>query len=89
MSKEQLIDAIFNILVQYEHASSPDFEVTEQMYKAYLDRMYVWFVGYGNESVATCIKGLYCLGLNATHDTVKRNVFHMIAILEKEAQYGF
>ncbi len=84
MNKEQRIDSIFNILIQYEHAIDSKFDVTEEMYQAYLDRMHVWYLGYGNMVVATCIKGLHELGLTATHETVKRNVFHMIDILEKE-----
>lgn len=84
MDKKHRIDSIYNILIQYEKIFEENSGVTEETYKSYLDRMYVWYLGYGNDSISTCIKGLFSLGLNANHDTVKRSVFHMIGILDRE-----
>lgn len=84
MNKDERIDSIFNILVQYEKIFEKESTVTEETYKNYLDRLYVWYLGYGNETISNCIKGLYNLGASAEHDTVKRNVFYMIRVLGKE-----
>lgn len=84
MDKQQRINSIFNILFQYEKIFEEDSETTEETYKSYLDNLYVWFLGYGNDEIATNIKGLYKLGVLASHDTVRRNVFHMINILDNE-----
>lgn len=86
MSKEQRINSIFNILVQFEKIFESNSSVTEETYKNYLDRMYIWYLGYGNQEIATCIEGLHELGAKAKHDSVKRSVFHMIDVLEKEAR---
>jgi len=84
MTKEQRIDAIYNILVQYEKMKTPESEVTLTAYLGYLDRLYIWYLGYGNEEICDFIKGLYKLGDTAEHDSVKRIVFHIITILERE-----
>lgn len=84
MSKEQRINAIFNILVQFEKIFESNSSVTEETYRNYLDRLYIWYLGYGNEEIATCIEGLYNLGAKAKHDSVRRSVFHIIDLLNKE-----
>ncbi len=86
MDKRHKIDSIFNILFQYEKIFEEDSDVTEETYKNYLDNLYVLFLGYGNDEIAMNIKGLYRLGVSAPHDTVRRNVFHMIGILELEEE---
>lgn len=86
MIKNKKIDKIFNILVQYEKIKDNESEVNENSYKNYLDRLHTWYMGYGNEEITIAIEGLYNLGAKATHDSVKRTVFHLIAELEKEME---
>ena len=88
MNKQQSIDDIFNILVQYEKIDDPNAKGTEETYRNYLNRLNVWYLGYGNEEIRYAIEGLYRLGKFASHDTVKRMVFYMIDILDKEAEYN-
>ena len=83
-TKEKRIHDVFEILRQFETLSQPDGFVTEQTYLNYLDRLYVWYLGYGNEDIYNALKGLYTLGVKASHETVKRTVFHIISILDKE-----
>lgn len=85
MNIEQKINEIFNILVQFEKIEEKDSGVTENTYKSYLDRLYIWYLGYGNDEIAIGIKGLYDLGKKANHDSVKRIVFHMIDLLNRKA----
>lgn len=84
VKKERIINELFNILVQFEKIEENNSGVTEETYKHYLDRLYVWYLGYGNNEIAFSIKGLYDLGKFAKHDSVKRVVFHMIDIINKE-----
>lgn len=84
VKKEQMINELFNILVQFEKIDEFDSGVTEETYKNYLDRLYVWHLGYGNNEIAFSIKGLFDLGRTAKHDSVKRVVFHMIDVVNKE-----
>lgn len=84
VKKEQMIDELFNILIQFEKIDEFDSGVTEDTYRRYLDRLYIWYLGYGNNEVAFGIKGLFDLGKSAQHDSVKRVVFHMIDIVSKE-----
>lgn len=87
MSNSSKIDVIFNILIQYEKIFQDDSDVTEESYKAYLDRLYVIYKGHDKEEISLAIKGLYNLGSNAEHSSVKRIVFHIIDILKKEEEY--
>ena len=88
MAKEQKINELFNILVQFEKISDPNSPTTEFTYKNYLDRLYTWYFRYGNQEIATYIEGLYKLGASAKHDSVRRVVFHMISVLNKEMRNG-
>lgn len=82
MVKEQKINEIFNILVQYEKVG---IEINEEDYVSYLDRLYTWYSGY-NEEIAVGIKGLFKLKMEANHDSVKRMVFHLISLIEREGE---
>lgn len=84
MTKRERIKSIYKILRQYEKIGQPGSNVTVETYKNYLDRLYVWYLGYGVEEIYIGLKGLYMLGDTASHDTVKRMVFHIIDILKKE-----
>lgn len=86
MTKEKKINCIFLILVQFEQLQKNEDGVTEDSYKNYLDRLNVWYLGQGNEEIGYIIEGLKKLGKQATHDVVKRSVFHIISILDKEVQ---
>lgn len=84
MTKKERIDGIFNILVQFEKIGEDESQVTAETYNNYLDRLTVWYMGYGNDEIVCGIKGLHELGAEANHDTVRRMVFHLIDILDKE-----
>lgn len=86
MTKEKKINCIFLILVQFEQLQKNEDGITEDSYKNYLDRLNVWYLGQGNEEIGYIIEGLKKLGKQTTHDTVKRSVFHIISILDKEVQ---
>lgn len=86
MDKEKKIGELFNILIQFEKISEPNSNVNEYTYKGYLDKLYIWYRGYGNMEIANYIRGLQELGESADHDSVRRTVFHMISVLKKE--YG-
>lgn len=82
-TKEHKIGELFNILIQFEKIGS-DENVTETTYRAYLDRLKTWFVGFGSQEISGTLDGLEQLGASAKQATVKRAVFHMISVLNKE-----
>ena len=82
MDKEKRIDEIFNILVQFEKVG---LDIKEDDYLSYLDRLYTWYSGY-NENIACGIKGLFNLAMEIDHDSVRRMVFHLISLVEKEVE---
>ena len=84
ITKKQCIDSIFYILVQFEQMMNPDIDVTEETYKNYLDRINIWYLGRGNEEIGYAIEGLKKIGKEASHETVRRTVFHIISLLDKE-----
>lgn len=84
VTKKQRIDSIFYILVQFEQMFKPETDVTEKTYRNYLDRINVWYLGKGNEDIGYAIRGLKKLGKKAEHDTVRRVVFHIISLINKE-----
>ena len=84
MFKKERIDRIYEILIQFEKLQSQETNVTEASYRNYIDRLVTWYIGYGNEEIEYALKGLYKLGIHAEHDTVRRIVFHIIDILDKE-----
>lgn len=82
MDKEKRIDEIFNILVQFEKVG---LDIKEEDYLSYLDRLYTWYSGY-SENIACGIKGLFNLAMEIDHDSVRRMVFHLISLVEKEVE---
>ena len=86
VTKRQRIDSIFYILVQFEQMMDDSTDVTEETYRNYLDRVNVWYLGRGDEEIGYAIEGLKKMGKEVHHDTVRRVVFHMIDILNKEVQ---
>lgn len=83
MTKSQMIDSIFNILVQYEKVYDNNSKVQLIDYLNYIDKLYTFFNGYNSE-IAIMLKGIYNLKEQNEHDSVKRAVFHMISLLQKE-----
>lgn len=87
MSRNKRIDGIYKILPMYEDAvNSPELF---DNYMAYLSRIHIRYMGYGNKEIAESIKGLIELQDCVDHHDVHRVVFHMISLLEKEDdKYG-
>ncbi len=84
VTKKQRINSIFYILIQFEQMIDGSTDVTEETYRNYLDRVNVWYLGRGDEEIGYAIEGLKKMGKDVSHETVRRIVFHMIDILNKE-----
>ena len=84
MVKKERIDRIYEILIQFEKLQKNELNTTEDSYKSYINRLITFYIGYGNEDIEYCLRGLYKLGDKANHDTVRQIVFHIIDILDKE-----
>ena len=84
MTKKERIDRIYEIVIQFEKLQCKESNVSELSYNNYIDRLVTWYIGYGNEEIEYALKGLYKLGAQAEHDTVRRMVFHIIGILDEE-----
>lgn len=82
--KEKMISAIYKILLLFEDISNPESSITEEDYLKYINRQYIRFRGHGNEEIYSSLRGLYLLGCEADHKTVKSLVFHLIEVIEKE-----
>lgn len=82
MNKKYQIDRIYEILIQYEQLIDGYLKITEETYRNYIDRLATWYLGKGQEEIEGYLRGLYQLGANAKHDTVKRIVFHIIHLLD-------
>ena len=82
-SSKRRIDSIYKIFALRKSLEEADTVVTEEGYTKYLERLYIWFLGYGNEEVYSSILGLKKLGTQANVTTVKNVVLHMINLLEK------
>lgn len=83
MSQKELISAIYKILLLFEDVLDDENEITEEDYLKYLNRIYIRFAGKGNEEIVDMLRGLYMVGLEPSHDTVKSAVFYMINLIEK------
>ena len=84
MNKEKEINSFYKILVLYEDMVKGCSGVTVDSYLNYLDKLYVKWLGTGNAEIYNTIKGLWTLGIEAEHRTVKSTVFHMIGLIEKD-----
>lgn len=80
--KEKDISSIYKILVLYENIN--DSELSINSYLNYIDRLYVYWLGLGEEEIYGILKGLWMLGYSAGHRRVKSMVFHMIDIIKKK-----
>ena len=83
MGKIQDINAIYKILGLYEDIDKVDSPVNLDSYMAYLDRLYIQWLGSGVGEIYNSIKGLYILGDKVTHKQVKSTVFRIIEKLNK------
>lgn len=84
MKQKELISQLFKILLLFEDIGKNNSNIQENDYLRYLDRLYVFWRGIGQDDIFPIIKGLYSLGSKANHDTVKSMVFHMINIVQKD-----
>lgn len=82
MSMNKRIDGIYKILPLYEDAVNGACEFDN--YMKYLNRVYIRYIGHGNQEIAESIKGLIELRESIKHDEVHRIVFHIISLLERE-----
>ena len=84
MGKTELISAIYKILLLFEDVADVKNEITEEDYLKYLDRLYIRFSGKGNDEIVDMIRGLYTIGVDLPHESVRSAVFYMINLIEKE-----
>jgi hypothetical protein len=82
-NNKRRIDSIYKIFALRKSLEDEDSVVTVEGYLKYLERLYIWFLGYGNEEVYSSILGLKKVGTQANVTTVKNVVLHMINLLEK------
>ena len=83
MNVKKRIDSVYKIFALRLSLEDENSDVTWDGYKKYLERLYVWFLGYGNEEIYSSILGLKKSYKETSLDTVKTIVFHIIHILEK------
>lgn len=77
------IDSVYKIFALRLSLESGNSDVTWAGYKKYIERLYVWFLGYGNEEIYNSLLGLKKAYKETSLDTVKSVVFHIIHILEE------
>lgn len=80
--KAKRINSIYKIYALRKSLEDNTSDVTWEGYQKYLERLYVWFLGYGNEEIYSSILGLK-KAKDTEVETVKTIVFHMIHILEE------
>ena len=83
MEKKELIAQVYKILLLCEDVIDDSSSIQEKDYLGYLNRIYVYWLGANRDDIFNIVKGLYTLGINATHDIVKQMVFHIIDIIQK------
>lgn len=79
------ISPIYKILLLFEDVQDPNSNIAEGDYLSYLDRLYIQYLGAEKREIYETIRGLHTLGAQAEHSSVKRAVFHLIELIEKEA----
>lgn len=80
---KDLIQSIYLVLLLYEDVLDSNNNVELKDYLAYLKRQSVRFLGI-NQEVSETLQGLYILGNDIDHKTVKSIVFHLMNILKTE-----
>lgn len=86
MSQNRRVDGIYKILPLFEATICEKDDFALQCYRSYLSRVYIQYVGRGNEEICDLIKGLIHLGDEAKQEDVRRVVLHMIKLIEKEKE---
>ena len=84
MSSNKRIDGIYKIRPMYEGVLETKDERVLNDYLAYLGRVYIRYLGYGNNEISDSIKGLIRMQNEVSQEDVHRVVFHMISLLKKE-----
>lgn len=85
MNKDKAIAAVYKILPMYEEVLETQSEMVYRAYLAYLSRLSVMVAGI-DDGMTSMVRGLEALGSNADHDQVRRTVFHMIHVLDKDGE---
>lgn len=85
MSENRMIDAVYKILPLYEEVVETKSEMVYRAYLAYLSRLSVQLAGI-DDGMTSMVRGLEVMGQDASHDQVRRSVFHMIHVLEKDGE---
>lgn len=80
---KDLIQSIYLVLLLYEDVLDSNNNVELKDYLAYLKRQSVRFLSI-NQEVSETLQGLYILGNDIDHKTVKSIVFHLMNILKTE-----
>ena len=84
MSQNKRVDGIYKILPLFEATEQGKDDFALQCYLSYLSRIYIQYLGRGNEEICDLIQGLIKLRGEAEQKVVKRVVLHMIKVIEKE-----
>ena len=84
MSQNKRVDGIYKILPLFEATEQGKDDFALQCYLSYLSRIYIQYLGRGNEEICDLIQGLIKLKGEAKQKDVKRVVLHMIRVIEKE-----
>ncbi len=84
MSQNKRVDGIYKILPLFEATDGGKDDFALQCYLSYLSRVYIQYLGRGNEEVCDLIQGLIHLEGAAKQKDVRRVVLHMIKLVEKE-----
>ena len=84
MSQNKRVDGIYKILPLFEATEQGKDDFALQCYLSYLSRIYIQYLGRGNEEICDLIRGLIKLKGEAKQKDVKRVVLHMIKVIEKE-----
>ena len=84
MSQNKRVDGIYKILPLFEMTEQGKDDFALQCYLSYLSRIYIQYLGRGNEEICDLIQGLIKLKGEAEQKDVKRVVLHMIKVIEKE-----
>ena len=84
MSQNKRVDGIYKILPLFEATEQGKDDFALQCYLSYLSRIYIQYLGRGNEEICDLIQGLIKLKGEAKQKDVKRVVLHMIKVMERE-----
>ena len=83
MNKDKAIAAVYKILPMYEEVVETQSEMVYRAYLAYLSRLSVMVAGI-DDGMTSMVRGLETLG--SDDDQVRRTVFHMIHVLDKDGE---